>query len=478
MQRPDTMPSTFLDPVVRRTLKCYSLPYYENALHYFERMRHLENSILLDSGKPYSEGGRFDIMSAEPLAILETDRYGIARCPQRRHLVVDPLQAQHELLGSLRVDAPDFPDHLPFRGGLLGFWGYEFSKLLERIPSRARTELSHELDDVPLARLGLYDWAVIQDHERQEAWLIATSRRRRQMLSLLTATRVTAPTKPFRLTAPFSPTWTPLEYQQAFNAVHDYIRSGDCYQINLTQRFSAACQGDSWAAYCRLRSATPAPFSAYMRWHRDGEEQAILSVSPERFIKLKGRVVTTQPIKGTRPRGTTPEEDAHNAAELMHSAKDRAENVMIVDLLRNDIGQVCTSGSVRVPYLAQCVAYENVHHLVSTVTGIMTDQHNAFDLFQACFPGGSITGAPKIRALEIIEQLEVCQRSIYCGSIGYIDTRGHMDTSIAIRTALRHEGVIHLWGGGGIVDDSIASSEYTESMTKIRHLMKALEQDN
>lgn len=466
------MHSTSLDPIIRRTLKSYPLTYHEDALYYFERLRHLDGSILLDSGKPRSEGGRFDIMSAEPLAVIETDRYGIARCPQRRHLSVDPIEAQRELLSSLYVELDGIPQHLPFKAGLLGFWSYEFSKLLERIPSRPHSELAHELDDIPLARLGLYDWAVIQDHERREAWLIATNRRRRQIFSLLTTRRITRPAEPFALRERFKPVWTAGEYQAAFDQVIDFIRSGDCYQINLTQRFSAACEGDAWTAYCQLRKATPAPFSAFMQWG----EYAILSVSPERFIQAQGHRIMTQPIKGTRPRGATPEEDERNAQELRQSAKDRAENVMIVDLLRNDIGQVCTPGSVRVPYLTQSIAYENVHHLVSTITGVMDDKHDAFDLFRACFPGGSITGAPKIRAVEIIEQLEPCQRSAYCGSVGYIDTQGQMDTSIAIRTALIHEQTVHLWGGGGIVDDSRVASEYAESLAKIRHLMRALEE--
>ncbi|BBG30810.1 aminodeoxychorismate synthase component I [Zymobacter palmae] len=470
------MHSTSLDPIIRRTLKCYPLTYQEDALYYFERLRHLEGSILLDSGKPLSEGGRFDIMSAEPLAVIETDRYGIARCPQRRHISIDPIEAQRELLKDLRVELDGVPEHIPFKGGLLGFWSYEFSKLLERIPSRPHSELAHALDDVPLARLGLYDWAIVQDHQRKEAWLIATNRRRRQILPLLTARRVTHPAAPFALLERFQPTWSAAEYQAAFDQVIAFIRSGDCYQINLTQRFSAACEGDAWMAYRQLRKATPSPFSAFMCWGTGEKQQAILSVSPERFIQAQGRRITTQPIKGTRPRGTTPDEDAKNALELQQSEKDRAENVMIVDLLRNDIGQVCSPGSVRVPYLTQCIAYENVHHLVSTITGILDDRYDAFDLFRACFPGGSITGAPKIRAMEIIEQLEPCQRSVYCGAIGYIDIQGHMDTSIAIRTALIHQQTVHLWGGGGIVDDSRVSAEYAESLTKIRHLMQALEQ--
>ena len=201
---------------------------------------------------------------------------------------------------------------------------------------------------------------------------------------------------------------------------------------------------------------------------------AIVSVSPERFVEVNHRAVETKPIKGTRARGATPEEDARLAAELLESPKDRAENVMIVDLLRNDLGRVSAPGSVKVPSLCALESYANVHHSVSTITSTLDEGRDALDLLGAAFPGGSITGAPKIRAMQIIEELEPVRRSAYCGSLGYLDIRGHMDTSIAIRTAVIAEGQVHLWGGGGLVADSEEEAEYRESLAKIQRLMEAL----
>ena len=203
--------------------------------------------------------------------------------------------------------------------------------------------------------------------------------------------------------------------------------------------------------------------------------QAVLSLSPERFIQSRDSLVETRPIKGTRPRGKTPDQDRALANDLLSSTKDRAENVMIVDLLRNDLGRVCVPGSIRVPQLCQLESYPNVHHLVSVVQGQLASQHSPLSLLTAAFPGGSITGAPKIRAMQIIDELEPCQRSVYCGSLGYIDVRGSMDTSIAIRTMVADDGALHVWGGGGLVADSQAEEEYTETLDKIRHLIGALE---
>ncbi len=213
-----------------------------------------------------------------------------------------------------------------------------------------------------------------------------------------------------------------------------------------------------------------------MAWHSGDRQQGILSLSPERFLRCDadGRV-ETRPIKGTRPRGTNPAEDRRLADELSASLKDRAENVMIVDLLRNDLGRVCRPGSVRVPQLCGLESYANVHHLVSVVCGQLAEGRRALDLLAAAFPGGSITGAPKVRAMQIIDELEPSRRSIYCGSLGYVDVRGQMDTSIAIRTAVADGGQLHLWGGGGLVADSDVEAEYAETLAKIRHLMQALE---
>lgn len=259
-------------------------------------------------------------------------------------------------------------------------------------------------------------------------------------------------------------------YLDAVSHIKAYIGQGDCYQVNLARHFSAKYQGDSWHLYRILRRILPSPHSCYYQF---GERnQAVLSFSPERFLKLSAGQVETKPIKGTARRGRTVEEDQQNAIELMNSTKNRAENLMIVDLLRNDLGKTCQPGSIRVPKLFALESFPNVHHLVSTVTGKLRDGESPLSLLRGCFPGGSITGAPKKRAMEIIETLETCRRSVYCGSIGYISSTGRMDTNIAIRTILADGDRLHCWGGGGIVADSNAESEFQEILDKIRVLIE------
>ncbi|PMR73939.1 aminodeoxychorismate synthase component I [Billgrantia endophytica] len=444
-------------------LEITPLPYQDDPLGYFALLRNRPGSVLLDSGRPAAPGGRYDIMSSDPLATLTVDEQGQVSGGVPGTSGHDPFTAQQRLLDSLSLETPD--SHLPFLGGLIGYWGYDLGRCLEPVGGR-----SQPVVHLPASRVGLYDWAVVQDHEKGETWLVASAERRIQVMEWFEA--APAPAAPFRLLAPFQGELDHSGYARRFKAVQNYIRAGDCYQINLAQRFSAPFTGDLWAAYQRLRHATPTPFSAYMAWGN----QAILSLSPERFLGCHDDGgIETRPIKGTRPRGRTLEEDRRLAQELAASLKDRAENVMIVDLLRNDLGRVCRPGSVRVPQLCGLESYANVHHLVSIVRGDLAPGRQALDLLAAAFPGGSITGAPKVRAMQIIDELEPSRRSVYCGSLGYVDVRGHMDTSIAIRTAVADAGRLHLWGGGGLVADSDVNAEYTETLDKIRHLMKALE---
>ena len=261
-------------------------------------------------------------------------------------------------------------------------------------------------------------------------------------------------------------------YTQAFNRIKQYLKDGDCYQVNLAQRFGAHCEGDPWMAYQTLRKINAAPFSCYLNL----PEVQILSSSPERFLKLTKGVVETKPIKGTRPRKQDDAEDRQQIKSLENSHKDRAENLMIVDLLRNDISKTCEKGSVKVPVIFDVESYATVHHLVSTVTGLLADDQHALDLLKSCFPGGSITGAPKIRAMEIIEELEPNRRGVYCGAIGYIGFDGNMDTNIAIRTLVHSKNTIRFWAGGGIVNDSVMEEEYQESFDKAAAMLDLLQQ--
>ena len=436
----------------------YPLPYRADPGAYFKAIHLAPGAVLLDSGRPIATRGRFDLFSAWPLETLapkvgETGSAYLARV--RR---------------SLKSLAPADTPHgcaSPFTGGVLGYLGYEFGRRLERITT-------HATDDLGFcdASFGLYDWAFVTDHQTQHSYVVfhpsVAPQRQHWIIQQLEPYQATPP---FKLKSPFQADINIDTYQAAIRSVQQYIAAGDCYQVNYTQRFSAAFEGDAWSAYTLLRDACPTPFAGFLRH----DKQALLSLSPERFIKVSNNDVETRPIKGTRPRGKDVASDQKLANELKQSAKDRAENLMIVDLLRNDLGRICKIGSVRVPELFSLESYPNVHHLVSSVTGTLADQTDALDVLAASFPGGSITGAPKIRAMEIIDELEPTRRGPYCGSLVYIDTRGNMDSSIMIRTLLAQDKKLYCWGGGGIVADSNWQAEYQESLDKVSVLLGTLE---
>ncbi|MCJ8203993.1 aminodeoxychorismate synthase component I [Pseudomonas sp. RGM2987] len=443
------------------TCSVHPLPYRANPAEYFAAIRHAPGSVLLDSGRPSAERGRYDLLSAWPLAQL-------AVLPNESGSdFLQRLRAQLTQLGHAALPATV---QLPFAGGLIGYLSYDFGRHLETLPS-------HALDDLQLpdARFGVYDWALVSDHQAGTSQLVFhphCGKEERQRLIALFSQPTPVPASDFSLAGPMTPDLSAQAYRQALEQIHGYIQAGDCYQVNFAQRFRAPCQGDAWAAYQALRAACPTPFSGFQSLPDGG---AVLSLSPERFVKVSHGHVETRPIKGTRPRGTTPTEDAAHAAELLASAKDRAENLMIVDLLRNDLGRTCRIGSVQVPELFSLESYPNVHHLVSSVTGELAEDKDALDLIAGSFPGGSITGAPKIRAMQIIDELEPTRRGLYCGSLLYLDVRGEMDSSIAIRSLLVKDGQVCCWGGGGIVADSDWQAEYQESITKVKVLLETLQ---
>jgi para-aminobenzoate synthetase component I len=390
----------------------------------------------------------------------------------------------------------------PFQGGLAGYIGYDWGAVLERLPSARYDDLF--ISDVIL---GLYDWVIAWDHRIGTAWLISTgmpeagSQREswaRARMDLVrerlggqragrcdgvaprphpTQSLDEAPTYPVSdvpggTKLGLRSTFTHRGYLDAVGRVREYIIAGDIFQANLSQRFQGPLPETSFELYCRLRHRNPAPFAAYLAF----DELAVLSASPERFLRLdqERRLVETRPIKGTRPRGLGPMHDAALGRALAESEKDRAENVMIVDLLRNDLSRVCRAGTVRVPELFALEHHPTVHHLVSTVLGELESSADATDLIRAAFPGGSITGAPKVRAMEVIAELEPTQRGVYCGSIGYISVTGDMDTSIVIRTYLALRDRIYFQAGGGIVADSDPELEYRETLDKARGLIETL----
>lgn len=443
------------------TCTLHPLPYQPDPAFYFERLRRAPGAILLDSARPGAERGRYDLLSAWPLQQLQANPEEDGR---------DYLQRLRQALAELGTAQLPEGIELPFAGGLIGYLSYDFGRRLEQLPTHAVDDLG-----LPDGRLGLYAWALVSDHRLSSSQLVfhpSLPQTERQRLIALFDASAPGDTGDFRLLAPMTGDLRPEHYRAAFDQVQRYIQAGDCYQINLTQRFRAPCQGDPWRAYLALRAACPTPFSGYQQLD---EGTALLSFSPERFIRVSQGEVETRPIKGTRPRAADPVEDARNAAELLASPKDRSENLMIVDLLRNDIGRTCQTGSVKVPELFSLESYPNVHHLVSSVVGRLAAGKDALDLIAGSFPGGSITGAPKIRAMQIIDELEPARRALYCGSLLYVDVRGEMDSSIAIRSLLVKDGQVSCWGGGAVVADSHWQAEYEESIAKVRVLMETLQ---
>ena len=426
--------------------------------------------VWLDSAAPGVGGsGRYDIVVADPYLTLRT-RGGTTQIERRGGSVATsarpPLELLRELLGPIGESAPG----LPFAGGAVGYFGYDLGRRFERVPSLAAADI-----DMPDLAVGLYDWAFIVDHEEQRTWLTGYGRDVRTFAewpALLA--RLDGPAAPeppaFRVLASPQANFSRATYGEAFRRVQEHIRRGDCYQVNLTQRFDAPAAGDAWHAYLRLRTINPAPFAAYL----DLPYGKIACSSPERFLLVRGASVETKPIKGTRPRSSDEASDRALADELRLSAKDRAENVMIVDLLRNDLGKCCAPGSVRANKLFEVESFASVHQLVSTVVGTLSPGKHALDLLGACFPGGSITGAPKVASMHVIEQVEPQRRGVYCGAIGYVGFDGTMDTNIAIRTLLQSGDRVYTWAGGGIVADSNVDAEYQESLDKAAAMLAVL----
>lgn len=445
-------------------------------------------SFFLDSGMVSSKLGRYSFLGCEPFLVLrskglfrEVEREG---CTERSQ--GDPFDLLRELLQEFSL--PPRPDLPPFPGGAVGYLAYDLGRFIEVLPATVQ-------DDVPLPDLvlGFYDVVLIFDHLTHQAYLASTGfpaqgtarlRRARQRLQewqhrLSALSHSPMPPLPHSSTPPLShspPTlssnFTRQAYEQAILRAQEYIAAGDIYQVNLSQRLCADLTVPPWTLYQRLRALNPAPFAAYFNLG----EAVVASASPERFLRYRAatRRMETRPIKGTRPRGATPEADAALAQELLQSEKDHAEHLMIVDLERNDLGRVAEIGSVRVSEYAILERFPTVFHLTSTVEGVLAPPYDRIDLLRATFPGGSITGAPKIRSMEIIDELEPTQRGIYTGSIGYFGCTGDLDLSIVIRTFVLYQGRAYFQVGGGVVADSSPAGEYQETLDKAQALWQAL----
>lgn len=440
------------------------LPYIENVEVLFEPLADLPWAMWLDSGHPRVDGGSRDVIAALPCMTLTVQGNQILITEEGqpdRVEVGSPWDILKSCLGQDRGD---------MAGGAMGYFAYDLARNAIPLPALARDE-----ERLPTMAVGIYEGFLVVDHHRRTCQIRAREGEAgadwaRRLAALLGKAGTTS-LPPFTVAAETTQSLDFEAYARAFQAVQTYIREGDCYQINLAIRFASAFQGHPWHAYKSLRTRNPSPYAAWLNL----PFAQVLSSSPESFLRVsRGRVIT-RPIKGTRPRSMAAREDALMAEELAASPKDRAENLMIVDLLRNDLGKVCMPGSVRVPELFRVESYATVHHLVSTVEGHLPPAGHAVDVLAAAFPGGSITGAPKRRAMEIIETLEPDRRGIYCGSIGYIGHDGDMELNIAIRTLVCAAGQARYWAGGGLVADSVLEAEYQECLDKARALREVLE---
>ena len=425
--------------------------------------------VWLDSARAGGAYGRYSFIACNPfLTLLAKDEQITLQGARNETLTGNPFDLLADLMEQYRLPREAT---VPLAGGALGYFAYDLGWRLETLPQTAQDDIA-----APDLALGFYDLIYGYDHDTGRARVSSTGQggdaqqRLQEWLGWMQQPplpREIGPASDGRLERNF----TKPEYLNALAAVKEYIAAGDIYQANLTQRFATNLRVSPWELYQRLRNRNPAPFAAYL----DLGGIQIASSSPERFLKLSDRLVETRPIKGTRPRGATPEEDAALGQELLGSIKDNAELLMIVDLERNDLGRACEVGSVRVPELAVLESYQTVHHLVATVLGELPAQDSVVDLLKATFPGGSITGAPKIRSMEIIDELEPTRRSVYTGAIGYLGFDGDADLNIVIRTIICREGKAYFQVGGGIVADSDPESEYQETLDKGRALARALD---
>ena len=453
------------------TCQVLTLDNVKCAKDIFQHIAHLPWSMWLDSCNSDHVDNRYDILVWQPKITLTTsgNETQITEVASGKVTLSDQdpftLLKQTQTAFFKQYSLPQ--SALPFIGGSVGYFSYDLGRRIESLPSIAKKDIH-----LPEMAIGLYNHSIIFDNTTQQIFLTCPEHERTNIENWLqTNCQKNIQLSPFSLKKDWQSNMTRSQYHDKFDQVQEYLLSGDCYQINLAQRFTAPYSGDEFSAYLALRESNNAPFSAFLRF----DDTSVLSVSPERFLQLKQNKVQSKPIKGTRPRSNDKLIDAANAKALLNAPKDRAENLMIVDLLRNDISKVCQAGTVKVPSLFAIESFPAVHHLVSTVVGEISPSFDGCDLLRAAFPGGSITGAPKIRAMEIIDELEPQRRSVYCGSIGYISACGTMDSSITIRTLICENSKVYCWAGGGLVADSDVDSEYQETFDKVKKILPVLE---
>ena len=441
------------------------------------------NSCFLDSGMDPQRLGRYSFIGIDPFLIVRSfgTEIELSWKQSRRVEQGNPFNVLGRLLSLYSLDPA--PSPVPFLGGAMGYLSYDLCHFIERLPTTAKDDL-----EFPESYFAFYDAIIAFDNLEHKTYIVSTGfpelqdseriKRAQLRLEEMKGKLFTPPahiiaTSPSPKENPqtvLRSNFTREDYIKAVQKARDYIIAGDIFQVNLSQRFETELTVKPYELYQRLRQINPAPFAAYLNFN----DITVVSASPERFLCVNGDQVETRPIKGTRPRGKGLEQDAMFAQELLNSIKDRAENVMIVDLERNDIGRVCQYGSVQVTELAILEIFPTVFHLTSTVVGKLRPGISRIDLLKATFPGGSITGAPKVRSMEIIDELEPTRRSVYTGAIGYLSFSEHLDLSIVIRTFLIKGNKAYFQLGGGIVYDSDPQAEYEETLHKGRALMEAL----
>jgi para-aminobenzoate synthetase component 1 len=429
------------------------LPYTEDLQSHYHALHMLPGFILLESSDP--SRGRYDVLSAYPYERLVIDR-------QNMHTAFESLQA-------LLPKSPSLID-LPFQGGALGFVSYDLGAALAGIDVFSQSCIH----DVPLMDMGFYDWAIIADHLLKKVTLFARNEKKDTEWIVKEVQVLWQNPVPVnhitKLKATFQSVTTKAQYQEAILSIHADLTRGRSYQVNYTQPFCAEYSGEPWDIYRTVTAHNPIPFGGYMQ----SSSASILSFSPERFLQIDNQDIFTSPIKGTVRASNCPIEDKKLQEQLMQCTKNRAENVMIVDLLRNDLGQIAKPGSVQVSNLCALQSFRGLHHLVSDIKATCLDDMHPVQVFKACFPGGSITGAPKLEAMRIIGEQESYRRGVYCGSVGYFSFHGRHDSNIAIRTITAKNHLLQLAAGGGIVMDSVCEEEYLECLTKIEAILRPL----
>jgi len=436
------------------------LPYDQNAAHYFEKIKDREAAIWLDSGYPFDVSGRYDILAADPYCQISFDGFDTEIKWLSGHVEkinVDPLDMVENLMGPIKPAL----GNLPFSGGAIGYLSYEMGRHYMGLAKRR-----YKGSVLPMI-VGLYDWVLVVDHEKKQTWLASHGYFDKTQenwfgLVALFSEKVNSVSDGEAALTHLKHHLSEFEYHHNFKKIQSYIYEGDCYQVNYAQLFTADTESDPWQLYLQQRQINAAPYSAFMNLG----DVHILSASPEQFLSVTGSQVTTRPIKGTVPKQDDFIADEEAKQKLHSSGKDRAENLMIVDLLRNDLGKVCVPGSIEVEKLFKVESFSTIHHLVSTIKGKLATDETSVSLLKACFPGGSITGAPKFRAMEIIDELEDRPRGLYCGSVFWLGFNGNMDSNITIRTTVVKDGLAEYWAGGGIVSDSESGAEYQESLDK------------